>query len=214
MEKFKFDLEFSEDGQARQTRPAVKRAYRPEEVEAERAKARAEGERSAVAQAEQMTAKLMDQLAQSMHQELTVAKFALDEIHDDATRLAGTIARKLVMQAFEAAPESYFERVIDECLNLLHREPEIRVTIPAGSPESLFARLKELAAQHGLENRIRVEASPNLRAASCHVDWQAGGAEISLEDALTRMEAIIAERIAALEALRIANGVPAQRVSA
>jgi flagellar assembly protein FliH len=204
MEKFKFDREFSEGGEARATQPRAKRAYKPEEVEAARTQARAEGECSAVAQAEQAAAQSIAQLAKGLHEILSMARFALDEIHDDGTRLAATIARKLAVHAFEAAPESYFERAIGECLDLLRREPKIRIVIPAEAPPSLKAHLEALATAHGLGGHVHIELEAYLKGAECRLDWRSGGAEISLEDAFARMDAIIGERIAALQAAKAA----------
>lgn len=207
MEKFKFDLEFTDGGEARAA-PRAKR--RSAEVEALLRDARTEGEQSAVAKAEQATARAMDQLASGLHEVLTMAKFALDEVHDDGTRLAATIARKLAVHAFADAPELYFERAIGECLDLLRREPEIRITIPLSAPHSLKVRLDALVNAQGLANHLRIEQSHTLKAAECRLDWRSGGAEISLEDALQRMDAIIEERIAALHALRTADAPQAR----
>jgi hypothetical protein len=202
MEKFKFDLEFSDDGKARERRPAVKRSYRAEEVELVRTQARAEGERSAVAEAERQAARSLGELAKGIHEVLSMARIALDEVHDDATRLAATIGRKLATHAFDIAPESFFERTIGDCLDLLRREPAIRISIPTDSPASLRAQLESLAVAHGLSGQVLIAQSDAMERAECRLDWNSGGAEISLVDALTRMDAIIEERISALQATR------------
>lgn len=202
MEKFKFDLEFSDDGKTRERRPPVKRAYRPDEVELVRTQARAEGESSAVAEAERHAARSLGELAKGIHEVLSMARIALDEVHDDATRLAATIGRKLATHAFDIAPESFFERTVGDCLDLVRREPAIRISIPANSPASLRAQLESLAVAHGLTGQVLIAESQTMERAQCRLDWSSGGAEISLVDALTRMDAIIEERISALQAAR------------
>lgn len=201
MEKYKFDLEFS-DSASKPAAPRVKRSYKPEEVEALRAQARAEGERSAVALAEEAAARALNQLAHGLHEVLTMARFALDQINDDATRLAARIGRSVATHVFETAPEEYFERAIGECLDLVRREPEIRISVPASAPPSLIAGLEAMAAKHGLSGHLRIEASADLRGAECRLDWKAGGADISLEEALTRIDQIVEQHIAALQAAR------------
>jgi len=211
MEKFKFDTEFSDDGAARAIRPRVKRNFRGDEVEALTKQARTEGESSAVAEAERHAARALDELAKGLHEVLSLVRLALDGIHDDSTRVAGVIGRKLGEHAFAAAPEAYFEKTISECLDLVRREPEIRISIPAGAPEPLRQRLALLSAKHGLPNTLRVEESAGLRGPQARIDWTSGGAEISLEDAYKRMDALIEERIAALETQRgAAAPIPGQ----
>jgi flagellar biosynthesis/type III secretory pathway protein FliH len=201
MEKFKFDLEFTDGGEVRQGSARAKRSYRPEEVAALCAQARTEG----VAEAERRAAQSLAELAKGIHEVLSMARLALDDLHDDATRLAGTIARKLASHAFEAAPEGYFERTIADCLNLVQREPEIRISLPPSATPSLRSHLEKLRAMSGLKALVRIEDAPELAAAACRLDWQTGGAEISLEKTLAQMDALIEERIAALKTTRTAE---------
>jgi hypothetical protein len=93
----------------------------------------------------------------------------------------------------------------------VRREPEIRISIPSGAPEPLRQRLALLAVKHGLPNTLRVEESAALRGPQARVDWTSGGAEMSLEDAYKRMDALIEESIAALETQRSAAApIPGQ----
>ncbi|MFO1186347.1 MAG: hypothetical protein U1E87_02160 [Alphaproteobacteria bacterium] len=202
MEKFKFDTEFTENGAAKEGKPRVKRTFRADEVDALTKAARAEGERSAVAEAERLAARALDELAKGLHEVLSLVRLALDDIHDDATRLAGVIGHKLGEHAFAQAPETWFEKVISECLELVRREPEICIAIPAGVPEPLRQRLALLTAKHGLPGTLRIEESASLRGPQARIDWSSGGAEISLEEAYRRMDAMIEERIGALKAER------------
>lgn len=214
MEKFKFDTEFTDDGAAKQMKPRVKRSFRADEVEALTRAARAEGERCAVAEAERQAARALDELAKGLHEVLSIVRLALDGIHDDATRIASVIGRKLGDHAFAQAPEAWFDKVISDCLELVRREPEIRIAIPSGAPEPLRQRLALLSAKHGLPGTLRVEESADLRGAHARIDWASGGAEISLEDSYKKMDALIEERIAALRNQPAAAPAAADRVRA
>jgi hypothetical protein len=65
-------------------------------------------------------------------------------------------------------------------------------------PEPLRTRLSLLTVKHGLPSTLSIEESAALRGPQCRIDWISGGAEISLEAAFARMDALIEERIAAL----------------
>jgi flagellar biosynthesis/type III secretory pathway protein FliH len=198
MEKFSFDLVFSEDGSASTPNPRPKRSYRADEVEVIRKECFAAGEQSELARIEAAAARSVDELATGVHEVLSTLRMETERIRDDSTRLAARIARKFVSHMIGDAPELYLERCIEECLDVLHEEPEITIIIPKDSAPSLKTRLVQMAEGRGFGAGLRIEESPSLNQTSCRLNWRKGGAEISLEDALAAMDRIIEEHIASL----------------
>ena len=211
MQKFNFDRVFSDDGKDSGPKPRPRRNFRADEVEAIRAEAYAAGERSAVVKTEQLAANSINVVAAGVDNVLSELRAELDIIRDESTRLAAQIARKFVSHIIETAPELYLERCIDECLEVMHREPEVLISIPAGSPESFKRHLSQLIERRSPTGGLKMEESPSLKGIACRLAWRNGGAEIALEDALQRMDQIIIDHISALTSRPQA---PAQQTTA
>jgi flagellar assembly protein FliH len=199
-QKFKFDRVFTPDGAATEPPPRARRAFKPEEMEAARAEAFKQGEKSSLVKIEQQAAASIAVLAGSIQDVLNSTRAELDGIKDGSTRLAALIARKFVEHMIAHAPELYLERCIEECLDLVHREPEIVIDIPTSAPQSLKDRLNKMAQEHQLDMAMRVVENPTLDGVTCRLHWKSGGAEIALEDALGRIDQIVEDHISSLSA--------------
>ncbi|MFZ1989362.1 MAG: hypothetical protein WAW96_06265 [Alphaproteobacteria bacterium] len=208
-QKFQFDRVFSPDGNVSEPPPRARRAYKPEEVEAARAEAFKQGERSSLVKIEQQVAGSIGVLANSIQNVLNSTRAELDGIRDGSTRLAALIARKFVEHMIAHAPELYLERCIEECLELVHREPEIVIDIPASAPQSLKDRLSKMAQENGLDMSMRIIENQALDGVKCRLHWKSGGAEIALEDALSKIDEIVEDHISALSAGAEAGAQPA-----
>jgi flagellar assembly protein FliH len=205
MQKFNFDRVFTGDGKATEPKPHPRRNYRADEVEAIRAESYAAGERSAVAKTEQLAAQSIGVVAANVEGVLSTLRAELDVIRDQSTRLAAAIARRFVCHMIDKAPELYLERCIEECLDVMHREPDITILIPSGSPVSFKQRLAGMAEDRGLSGSLRIEEGASAKAVTCRLNWRTGGAEISLDDALSRMDQIIEDHICALSGAHMAQ---------
>ena len=203
--KFTFDTEFTLDGAVKNSAPKVKRSYRADEVEALKAIAFNEGQQCAIAEAQRRAACAAEILAAGIHQTLSAARMALDVMHDDATRLASTISKKFVSRSYEAEGETHLEKLISDCVGLVQNTPFICINIPANLGETLSPRLRKMAESSGLSEHIRINAIADTTVADCTLDWNFGGAEISLSDALQRMDQLIEEHIATCCAERAAQ---------
>jgi len=208
-QKFQFDRVFTPDGTANEPPPRARRAFKAEEVEAIRLEAFKQGERSSLVKIEQQTAGSVAVLANGIQDVLNSTRAELDGIRDGSTRLAALIARKFVEHMIAHAPELYLERCIEECLELVHREPEIVIDIPAGAPQSLKDRLNKMAQENGLDMSMRIIENEALDGVKCRLHWKSGGAEIALEDALNKIDEIVEDHISALGTGTEAGAQPA-----
>ena len=198
--KLLFDRVFTHEGTASEPPPRARRAFKAEEMEAARAEAYKQGEHSSLVKIEQQAAGSIAVLANTIQHILNSTRAELDGIRDGSTRLAALIARKFVEHMIARAPELYLERCIEECLELVHREPEIVIDIPATAPPSLKDHLTKMAQEHGLEMSMRIIENEAIDGVKCRLHWKSGGAEIALEDTLSRIDQIVEDHISALEA--------------
>ena len=208
-QKFQFDRVFTPDGNVSEPLPRARRAFKAEEVEAIRLEAFKQGERSSLVKIEQQAVGTVAVLANGIQNVLNSTRAELDGIRDGSTRLAALIARKFVEHMIAHAPELYLERCIEECLELVHREPEIVIDIPASAPQSLKDRLNKMAQEHGLDTSMRIIENEALDGVKCRLHWKSGGAEIALEDALSKIDEIVEDHISALSAGSDAGAAPA-----
>ncbi|HXZ68007.1 MAG TPA: hypothetical protein VEH07_05415 [Alphaproteobacteria bacterium] len=208
-QKFQFDRVFTPDGTASEPPPRARRAFKAEEVEAIRAEAFKQGERSSLVKIEQQVAGSIAVLANSIQDVLNSTRAELDGIRDGSTRLAALIARKFVEHMIARAPELYLERCIEECLELVHREPEVVIDMPANAPQSLKDHLNKMAQENGLDMSMRIIENEALDGVKCRLHWKSGGAEIALEDALSKIDEIVEDHISALNGGAEAGAQPA-----
>jgi flagellar biosynthesis/type III secretory pathway protein FliH len=199
-QKFKFDRVFSTDGQVTEPPPRARRSFKAEELEAARVESFKEGERSSLVKIEQQAAGSTAVLANGIQNVLNSTRAELDGIRDGSTRLAALIARRFVEHMIAHAPDLYLERCIEECLELVHREPEIVIDIPASAPPSLKDRLNKMAEEYRLDMAMRVIENQALSGVTCRLHWKGGGAEVSLEDTLNKIDQIIEDHISSLSA--------------
>lgn len=199
-QKFNFDRVFSPDGNATEPPPRARRSFKPEEMEAARTEAFKQGEQSSLVKIEKQATASIAVLANGIQNVLNSTRAELDAIRDGSTRLAALIARKFVEHMIAHAPELYIERCIEECLELMHREPEIVINIPSAAPQSLKDMLGKMAHERRLDMVMRVVENDSIKGVACSLQWKNGGAEIALEDALRRIEQIVEDHISALSA--------------
>ena len=198
MQKFSYDRVFSHDGQEGARPPRPRRTYKADEVETIRAEAQAAGEHSALVKTEQLAAQSINVVAAQIETVINSLRAELDVIRDDSTRLAAKIARKFVEHMIDRAPELYLERCIEECLEVVHREPQVVITISATAPPSFRQHLVQMAEARRFGPSLRIEEDAKVKGVACRLGWHSGGADIALEDALLRMEQIIEDHISAL----------------
>ena len=199
-QKFNFDRVFSPEGGVTEPPPRARRNFKAEEVEAMKAEAFKQGEQSSLVKIEKQTGASVTVLANGIQNVLNATRAELDAIRDGSTRLAALIARKFVEHMIAHAPELYLERCIEDCLELVHREPEVVINIPAGASQSLKDRLNKMAHEHQLDLAMRVVENNALSGVTCNLQWKSGGAEIALEEALSRIDQIVEDHISALSA--------------
>ena len=194
--KFTFDTEFagSEDRRAPAAHARQKKTLTNEELENLQANARSEGEGAAQARATDALERSIAALTISVRAALDNSHAEIEQVREEASRLALAIAAKLAPAAIAALPAAEVEIALRQAMHQAIAEPRITLRAAPAVTAILEPRLADIAHEEGYEGRVAVAADPAMTGADCRIEWRGGGAERSesaIEDALT---ALIAHR--------------------
>jgi len=198
---FFFDTVFDGEHVIEPVRP--KRSYTPEEYEAGRAAAYAEGQASAIARAEGEAARALREIAEAARIALSTLTEIAHEHRSGSARLALAAARKIADAALERFPEAPAEAALDALAREVEAAPRLLVFAAADDAPRLEQALGEAAMRAGYPGQIVMKPEPGRTRAAFLFDWGEGRA------AFDPLEA--AERVAAaLEAALAAEGLHAE----
>ena len=193
--KFTFDTVF--DGERVISAPKPKRAFTPEELEAARADAFVQGQRSVVAQAEAQAAQALREVASAMR----IAFAHLSEVahahRSDSARLALACARKIADAALDQFPEQPALAALEALSRELDAQPRLLVRASSANVERLAAALTSAAESVGFAGLVVVKADPTLSPAAFSFDWGEGRAAFDPAAASARVEAALETALAA-----------------
>ena len=197
--KFTFDTEFlgSEDRRAPAARARQKQTLTTEELDRMQAEARTQGENNAQARTTEALERSIAALTISVRAALDQSHAEIENLRDEAARVALAMAKKIAPAALAALPAGDVEIALRQAMHQAIGEPRITLRAAPAVTEILEPRLTDIAHQEGYEGRLLIAADPAMKAGDCRIEWRGGGAERSeqtIEDALT---ALIAHRFSA-----------------
>jgi flagellar assembly protein FliH len=190
--KFTFDTEFngSEDRRAPAAQARQKQTLTIEELESLKNAARSEGESSAQARATDALERTVAALTISVRAALDVSHAEVEQVRDDAARLALAMAKKIAPAALAALPTGDVEVALRQAMHQAIAEPRITLRAAPAVTAVLEPRLNDIAHEEGYEGRVLIAADPAMTGADCRIEWRGGGAERSetvIEDALNAL---------------------------
>jgi flagellar assembly protein FliH len=190
--KFTFDTEFSgsEDRRAPAAQARQKQTLTIEDLENLKIQARSEGENSAQARATDALERTIAALTISVRAALDVSHAEIEQVRDDAARLALAMAKKIAPAALAAVPTGDVEVALRQAMHQAIAEPRITLRAAPAVTQVLEPRLNDIAHQEGYEGRVLIAADPAMTGADCRIEWRGGGAE--------RSESVIEEALNAL----------------
>ena len=201
--KFAFDTVFDDNGGVAYAPPRVKKTFTPEEVEAAKAQAYAEGERSAVARAEQEAAQALAEVAHAVQQAFETLTHVAHEHREGSAMLALACARKIADAALNHFPEAPVTAALEALAREVESQPRIFVRVSPELEERTQQALENVAAQIGFQGQIVARADGAMAPAAFTFDWGDGRAAFDPDGAAQR----VAE---ALEAAIAAEGLHAE----
>jgi len=190
--KFTFDTEFtgSEDRRAPAAQARQKQTLTIEELENLKTLARSEGENHAQIRAAEALERTVAALTISVRAALDVSHAEIEQVRDDAARLAMAMAKKIAPAALAALPAGDVEAALRQAMHQAIAEPRITLRAAPAVTAVLEPRLNDIAHEEGYEGRVLIAADPAMTGGDCRIEWRGGGAERSesiIEDALSAL---------------------------
>ena len=201
--KFAFDTVFDDRGGVAYAPPKVKKSFTPEELEAAKAQAYQEGERSAVARAEQEAAQALNEVSHAIREAFGALTHVAHEHREGSALLALACARKIADAALRHFPEAPVTAALEALAREVEAQPRIFVRVSPELEERTQQALETVAAQIGFQGQIVARADGAMAPAAFTFDWGDGRAAFDPDGAAQR----VAE---ALEAAIAAEGLHAE----
>ncbi|MBV9511911.1 MAG: flagellar assembly protein FliH [Caulobacteraceae bacterium] len=206
--KFAFDTVFDDAGAIASQPVREKRAYTPEEVEAERRRAFAEGERTALVRAEQAAAAALGDIANSVRAALPALAKVAHEHRAASAELALACGRTIAGAALERFPEAPVTAALAALAREVEAEPRLTVRAHPDLVERMQAALNGAADSAGVSGQIVVRADAGLPPAAFSLEWRDGRAAFDPVAAAARAEEALREALSA-EGLHAEPLIPA-----
>jgi flagellar assembly protein FliH len=184
--KFDFGTVFDAAGDVAYAPPAQRRAFSTAEVEQIRAAAYAEGERSALARAEEAQAAALREIAAASRVALGALAQAAHNHRAGATELALATAKVIAGAALEAYPEAPAAAALAVLAREVEAVPRLTVRAEPDLVERTQKALDETAQASGFPGQIIVKADPALPKAAFLLDWGDGRATYDPTEAEAR----------------------------
>ncbi len=183
---FSFDTVFDDvGGYTPVLRPG--RSLTPPEVEQVRAAAFAEGERSAVALAEQQQADALADIAAAARQAFTALAAVAHEHRVAAADLALACAGKIADAALDHAPQAPVQAALAALSREIEGCPRLMARVAPDSVERVQAALDETAQAIGFPGAIQARAAGDMAPTAFILDWGDGRAAFDPDNAKQRV---------------------------
>jgi len=197
--KFLFDTDLGKAKSAPTAKP-IRRNFTAAELEAEKAKAFAEGHAKGVADTVQDATSRAAAAFQSISAQLGKLIKQVDtqraETNKAAVAAAVAMTRKLLPALARREAMSEIEALVAECLGRMHDAPKIVVRLNDVHVEAFRQKIEQIATATGFSGRVAVVADPALAAEDARVEWADGGVERSTEQIWKEIETAIQRFVA------------------
>ena len=195
--RFVFDTVFDDGGGVVASAPRPRRLIPAEEVDALRAEAYLDGQRSAVAQAEEAAAAALRQIAADVAGALPTLAAVAHQHRAGAAELAMAAARKIAAEALDLFPEAPVVAALQSLAREVEAVPRLTVHAPADLVARLQLALDRTADAAGYPGQIVVKPAAGMAAAAFAFDWGDGRAAFDPQTAAARVDAALQTALAA-----------------
>ncbi|EGF91435.1 protein flbE [Asticcacaulis biprosthecium C19] len=192
--KFEFGTVFGDGGRVLAEQQREKKAYTPDEVEAIRAQAYADGETSAQARAQMAQAAAIQALADAAHQGLGTINDSVNHYKRACVDLALICAQKIAAESLAHFPQA----PVVATLEALGQEIETtaRLVVHANNPsEELKAAAMEAGAYAGFAGQIQFRDKPSFPKGAFEILWSDGRAEFNPQQVVEALEKALHEAL-------------------
>ena len=195
--KFSFDTVFDDAGAVISEPQRAKTSYTPEEVEIERRRAFAEGERTVTARAEQAQAQAMSEIARAVEAALPALTRIAHDHRIAAAQLALACGKAIAGAALDAFPEAPLTATFEALAREVETYPRLIVRARPEQAERVKAALNHVAHDAGFPGQIEVKGDQRLEPAAFVLEWADGRASFDPVQAAQRVETALNDALAA-----------------
>ncbi|MET0273100.1 MAG: flagellar assembly protein FliH [Phenylobacterium sp.] len=197
LEKFAFDTEFDAGGDVAYAAPRPKRSFTPEEVEAIREGAFAEGERKGLQSVAAAQARATAEIAAACSQALPKLAEVAHEHRIGSANLALACGRAIADAALERFPEAPVQAAIVALAREIEAAPRLVVSAPAELVDAIQGHLEQTAAAIGYPGAIQVRVDASLSPYAFTLDFGDGSAAFDPAAAAARVAEALDAAVAA-----------------
>jgi flagellar assembly protein FliH len=195
--KFSFDTVFDDGGEVLRSAPLHKAFYTIQEVDQIRAEAVAEGQRTALDQAQKEEARCLAEIRASIVQSMGGLARASHDHKAGVVELAMAAARKIADAALDKFPQAAAEAALEALLKEVESHPRLIVRASEGALERVTAGLERAAESAGYPGQVTVKADAALAGAAFIFEWGEGRVAFDPEQTATRVAAALEAALAA-----------------
>jgi len=204
--KFEFGTVFGDSGNVVSQPKREKKAFTPEEVEAIRAQAYAEGENSAMARAQMAQTAAIQDLAGSAQQGLSGLTQAIHAHKQASVELALVCAQKIAAEALDRFPQAPVKAALETMG--MEIEKATRLVLLANDPdEAIKAAAEDAAHMAGFAGAIQFRNTPQMPRGAFEIVWSDGRASFDPQQVFDTLSQALHEALEAeaYHATRAAN---------
>lgn len=175
--------------------------FTAEELEAVRTESFNEGLETGVQQMRASQAITLAGVTGKMNEVLTALfdarKNDTGEMMTQVVQLSMSIVGKLFPAMAAVSAQAEIERVLNECMQRMPKEPTLTVKIQAALFETLSGSLSGLIDESGFEGQVILVPDHQMLSGDCLVEWEDGGAERNQVSLLNEIETLFSHALPA-----------------
>ena len=200
-QKFDFETEFAADGSVLRGWDAEKKFYSPDEVEAEKALAYADGMMDESAKAERAAAEALQATAEQTKVLLGHLVQRSVELRQEAVGLGVAAAAKIAEHALTRFPEENVLAAVNDVMAMMRGDPRLVVRVAPELAETVTPMLEQMAEQVGHTGQVIVRPAPGASAAEVTLEWGDGVMGVSPDETAIKIQEAIERHMASAEIL-------------
>lgn len=193
-EKFDFGTVFGDGGHVVAQSKREKKFFTPEEVEAIRAQAYAEGENSATARAQIAQANAIQELASFAAEGLGGLSEAIHAHKAECVKLALVCAQRIAAEALDRFPEGPVNATLEALGQEIEKATRL-ILLSSNADDALKGAAQDAANMAGFPGAIQFREMPQMPKGAFEIVWSDGRASFDPEQVFNALDAALSEAL-------------------
>ncbi len=193
-QKFDFGTVFGDGGNVVAQSKREKKFFTPDEVEAIRAEAYADGENSATARAQMMQASAIQELASFAAEGLGQLQEAIHAHKAECVKLALVCAQRIAAEALDRFPEAPVAATLEALGQEIEKATRL-VLLSSNPDDALKGAAQDAAHMAGFPGAIQFRETPQMPKGAFEIVWSDGRASFDPDQVFNALEAALSEAL-------------------